>query len=76
MPGICFSMNGARLGRGSGYYDRLCDNYTGERLGVCYELQKRTEVPVDAWDKNGSSMHRNRLFTMSIKHHTNVSKLR
>ena len=51
IPGICFSMDGARLGRGGGYYDRLCASYRGERLGVCYELQKRTEVPVDAWDK-------------------------
>ena len=44
-------MDGARLGRGGGYYDRLCGNYTGERLGVCYESQKRTEIPVDAWDQ-------------------------
>ena len=51
IPGICFSMDGARLGRGGGYYDRLCGNYTGERLGVCYESQKRTEIPVDAWDQ-------------------------
>lgn len=51
MPGICFSIDGARLGRGGGYYDRLCARYSGERLGVCYELQKRTEIPIDAWDQ-------------------------
>ena len=50
LPGICFSENGTRLGRGGGYYDRLCARYTGERIGVCYELQKRTELPTDSWD--------------------------
>lgn len=51
IPGICFGLDGARIGRGAGYYDRLLSGYTGEKIGVCYELQKRTHIPKDTWDQ-------------------------
>ena len=37
VPGLCFSENGCRLGRGKGYYDKTLANIHQEKLiGVTY----------------------------------------
>jgi len=51
IPGMAFSTDGRRLGRGKGYYDRalsaMPDTY---KIGVCFPFQLKRTVPSDAWD--------------------------
>ena len=51
IPGLAFSQNGARLGRGRGFYDRLLENCRALLCGVCYDFQLLDELPQDPWDK-------------------------
>lgn len=56
VPGLAFSPCGARLGRGSGFYDRLLGmlekhTHTLHRVGLCHEMQVLPYVPTDAHDK-------------------------
>jgi len=59
-PGIAFSRNGARLGRGKGYYDRtLCQLRQDARIvGVCFDFQIIENIPMDRHD-----VFMNRVFT-------------
>lgn len=51
VPGMAFDAAGHRLGRGKGYYDRfLADNPYIYKIGVCFDFQKVSEVPADAYD--------------------------
>ena len=61
IPGIAFDTQGHRLGRGKGYYDRFLSSliphffpltsYPSPLLiGVCFDFQKVSEVPVDKFD--------------------------
>ena len=50
VPGVAFSANGNRLGRGGGYYDRLLENYSGYTIGAAFDFQLVKDVPCDAHD--------------------------
>lgn len=53
VPGVAFTAQGARLGRGKGYYDRLLAHPAFARtykIGVCYPCQLLQELPVEAHD--------------------------
>ena len=53
VPGLAFTKDGARLGRGGGYYDRLlasCPAYT-RRIGVCFAAQLVASLPVEPHDQ-------------------------
>lgn len=45
VPGVAFGLDGHRLGRGKGYYDRLLQNFTGNKLGVAFDEQIVEAVP-------------------------------
>jgi 5-formyltetrahydrofolate cyclo-ligase len=45
VPGVAFDMNGRRLGRGKGYYDRLLAQVFGKTCGVAFDEQIVDEVP-------------------------------
>jgi len=45
VPGVAFDMNGRRLGRGKGYYDRLLAQVGGQTCGVAFDEQIVDEVP-------------------------------
>jgi len=56
-PGLCFDLNGRRLGFGKGYYDRLLEQCRLKTdrwaffTGVCYSIQLMREVPIGPHDK-------------------------
>jgi 5-formyltetrahydrofolate cyclo-ligase len=51
VPGVAFDPQGARLGRGDGWYDRAFARYPGGvRLGLAYEFQVLPSLPEAPWD--------------------------
>lgn len=57
VPGVAFTLDGHRLGRGGGYYDRwlaLLPEST-PRIGVCHRVQIVEAMPIEAHDR---PMHR------------------
>ncbi|MFM1770638.1 MAG: hypothetical protein RJA22_3167 [Verrucomicrobiota bacterium] len=50
VPGVGFALNGARLGRGKGYFDRLLPGLTGLKCGVAFDCQLVPALPVEAHD--------------------------
>ena len=53
VPGVAFSSDGCRLGRGKGYYDRYLsrDGFRACCIGVCYDCQLREDIPAEPHDK-------------------------
>ena len=51
-PGVAFTADGRRLGRGRGYYDRYLGDpaFRGVRVGVCYAHQLVDDLPVEPHD--------------------------
>ena len=50
VPGICFSPEGGRLGRGKGFYDRLLHSLRGISCGVGFDFQIEPFVPMESHD--------------------------
>ena len=50
VPGVAFDVDGYRLGRGKGYYDRLLPALKCPVIGVCYDCQVVERVPREEWD--------------------------
>lgn len=51
VPGLAFSLDGGRLGRGGGFYDRLLQDVRSVRCGIAYECQLLDSLPLDPWDE-------------------------
>lgn len=53
VPGLAFSSDGMRLGRGRGYYDRLLASLPSSalRVGVCFSCQILPSVPTSPHDQ-------------------------
>ena len=53
VPGVAFSSDGCRLGRGKGYYDRYLsrEGFRACCIGVCYDCQLRKDIPAEPHDK-------------------------
>lgn len=49
IPGLGFSREGYRLGRGGGYFDRFLPSFKGKTFGVIYE-ERVGEVPTQPHD--------------------------
>lgn len=45
VPGVAFDVDGHRLGRGKGYYDRLLQNFTGHKVGIAFGEQIVKKIP-------------------------------
>lgn len=50
VPGIAFGLDGHRLGRGKGFYDRLLSGLCGVRCGIAFEQQILPEIPHEPHD--------------------------
>jgi 5-formyltetrahydrofolate cyclo-ligase len=50
IPGLAFGMEGERLGRGKGYYDKFLENYNGLKIGICTSEQILEEIPIEPHD--------------------------
>lgn len=52
VPGTAFTRDGARMGRGKGYYDKYlsCPGFRAYKAGVCYPHQIVPELPVEPHD--------------------------
>lgn len=51
VPGLCFDMDGYRLGFGGGYYDRFLQLFGGITIGLCYSKCIERELPKGIYDK-------------------------
>ena len=49
-PGIVFTPEGYRIGYGGGYYDRFLKEFGGTSIGLAFELQVASEIPVAPHD--------------------------
>ena len=50
VPGVGFDLNGHRLGRGQGYYDRMLAAVRGTKCGLAFDFQVETEIPAEPHD--------------------------
>lgn len=53
VPGVAFTRNGARLGRGKGFYDKYLsrNGFRAYTIGVCYPCQIVESIPTEGHDK-------------------------
>lgn len=56
VPGIGFSLNGGRLGRGKGYFDRMLCEVRGWICGVAFDWQVTVEIPSEQHDIHVNSI--------------------
>ena len=52
VPGVAFAMDGRRLGRGKGIYDRLLMSVRGCKCGTGFDEQIVDDLPVEPHDMN------------------------
>jgi 5-formyltetrahydrofolate cyclo-ligase len=50
VPGMAFDLNGHRLGRGRGFYDRILSAASGIKCGVAYDFQLLEKIPTEPHD--------------------------
>ncbi len=50
VPGVAFDLNGSRMGRGKGFYDRLLADANVCKIGICFDFQLVDFVPMDEYD--------------------------
>ena len=50
VPGVSFDESFNRLGYGKGYYDKFLKNKNIFKLGICFEEQLVSNLPIDEWD--------------------------
>ena len=53
VPGLAFTRDGARLGRGGGFYDRFLSqpHLRARKVGVCFAAHVLGELPVESHDQ-------------------------
>lgn len=51
MPLTAFDLNGNRLGKGGGFYDKLLKNLPQtSTVGLAYDFQKVKKIFIEPWD--------------------------
>ncbi len=49
-PGVAFDLNGRRLGRGGGYYDRFLGELSAFTVGICHPCQLVSSLEIEDHD--------------------------
>ena len=49
-PGVGFTLDGRRLGRGKGFYDRLLSSVRGSKCGIAFDEQIVNDIPAELHD--------------------------
>ena len=53
IPGLSFSRNGNRLGKGGGYYDKFLSKEPNHpTVALAYEFQIMDEIPAEEYDQS------------------------
>ena len=52
VPGLCFDLEGYRVGFGKGYYDRFLDAFGGVTAGICYSKYTEKQLPRGTHDRH------------------------
>lgn len=50
VPGLGFTKDGARLGRGKGFYDRYLEDKSVIKIGIGFEMQIEQDIPSEPHD--------------------------
>ena len=50
LPGLGFTRQGVRLGRGGGHYDRLLSGLAAHKIGLAYKEQLLEHIPMEVHD--------------------------
>jgi 5,10-methenyltetrahydrofolate synthetase len=50
IPGVGFDLQGSRLGRGKGFYDRFLQHSPAKKIGLAWSGQLVEEIPMEAHD--------------------------
>lgn len=50
VPGLAFGLDGTRLGRGAGYYDRFLAHVTADKIGLTTSGRIRSDLPREPHD--------------------------
>lgn len=50
VPGLAFSENLERLGRGKGYFDKYLEKFSGEKIGICFDFQMMDKIETTELD--------------------------
>ena len=52
VPGLAFSRDGQRMGRGGGFYDRLLarESLRAHKIGICFDMQIFRDLPLESHD--------------------------
>lgn len=50
VPGRAFGENGERVGRGKGHYDKFLESYKNIKIGICFDEQVVTGIPMNEHD--------------------------
>lgn len=51
VPGLAFTKDGKRLGRGGGYYDRYLEAHPVFSIGLCHSWQLLQDIPTEEHDQ-------------------------
>lgn len=51
VPGLGFSADGSRLGRGKGFFDQYLTNFSGVTIGLCFGEIIFDQIPVEVHDQ-------------------------
>lgn len=50
VPAVAYDVNGNRVGRGKGYYDRLLQKTSATRIGIAYDFQIVDDIEAEGHD--------------------------
>lgn len=72
IPGFAFDAKGYRVGFGKGFYDRFLKNYSGIKLGICYNECIVNKIPSGRYDIASDYIITEKYIITCKKNHSSV----